>query len=166
MVNGAQLFYLPQFGIDQSAWLTGLVNSAPYLCCAMLSCWLSVPMNVSTLSHPFATMTNTRQNWWGRRGTIFVTCAWSAVACLWQALTDSWWHMLIARFALGLGIGPISATVPIYASECSPPLIRGAMTMQCRVLPLLKVPMLAFDYRLTLYRANVDRFWHHAWFRG
>lgn len=36
----------------------------------------------------------------------------------------------IARFALGLGIGPKSATVPIYAAECSPPQIRGALVMQ------------------------------------
>ena len=38
--------------------------------------------------------------------------------------------MFIARFALGLGIGPKSATVPIYAAECTPPLIRGALVMQ------------------------------------
>ena len=28
------------------------------------------------------------------------------------------------------GIGPKSATVPIYAAECSPPEIRGALVMQ------------------------------------
>ena len=38
--------------------------------------------------------------------------------------------MFIARFALGLGIGPKSATVPIYAAECTPPQIRGALVMQ------------------------------------
>ncbi|KAJ4297671.1 hypothetical protein N0V90_005565 [Kalmusia sp. IMI 367209] len=42
----------------------------------------------------------------------------------------TWWHMFIARFALGLGIGPKSATVPIYAAECTPPSIRGALVMQ------------------------------------
>lgn len=66
----------------------------------------------------------------GRRGTIFVACASksaatqppcqgsglltgvvvSAVACIWQAFTNSWWAMFIARFMLGLGIGPNSAT--------------------------------------------------------
>jgi len=49
-------------------------------------------------------------------------------------MTNTWWHMFIARFALGLGIGPISATVPIFASECSPPLIRGALVMQCTLI--------------------------------
>ena len=38
--------------------------------------------------------------------------------------------MFIARFFLGLGIGPKSATVPIYAAETSPPAIRGALVMQ------------------------------------
>ncbi|CZR53000.1 probable transporter (major facilitator superfamily) [Phialocephala subalpina] len=119
VVNGAQIFYAPQFGIgsktsSRDSWLVGLVNSAPYLCCAFVGCWLTVPLN----------------NWWGRRGTVFITCVVSALACIWQALTGSWWHMFIARFALGLGIGPKSATVPIYAAECSPPQIRGALVMQ------------------------------------
>ena len=38
--------------------------------------------------------------------------------------------MFIARFCLGLGIGPKSATVPMYAAECSPYKIRGALVMQ------------------------------------
>jgi MFS family permease len=38
--------------------------------------------------------------------------------------------MFIARFILGIGIGPKSATVPIYAAECAPPGIRGALVMQ------------------------------------
>lgn len=35
----------------------------------------------------------------------------------------------IARFFLGLGIGPKSSTVPVYAAECSPAPIRGALVM-------------------------------------
>lgn len=65
----------------------------------------------------------------GRRGTIFVTCVISSLACLWQAFTNNWWHLFIARFALGLGIGPKSATIPIYAAECTPANIRGALVM-------------------------------------
>lgn len=103
VVNGAQTFYTAQFGIGgkdpRSTWLTGLLNSAPYLCCACIGCWLTVPFN----------------HWFGRRGTIFITCCFSAIACFWQGFTNTWWHMFIARFALGFGIGPKSATVPIYA---------------------------------------------------
>ncbi|KAI4185302.1 MAG: hypothetical protein L6R41_004216 [Letrouitia leprolyta] len=124
-VNGAQLYYAYAFGIgkdvrgddpsghDGDAGLRGLVNSAPYLCCAILGCWLTEPLNRIL----------------GRRGTIFVTCVISSLACLWQAFTNNWWHLFIARFALGLGIGPKSATIPIYAAECTPANIRGALVM-------------------------------------
>ena len=40
VVNGAQSFYKKAFGIgsdsEKDAWLLGLVNSAPYLCCALV----------------------------------------------------------------------------------------------------------------------------------
>ncbi|KAE8145652.1 hypothetical protein BDV25DRAFT_144448 [Aspergillus avenaceus] len=118
VVNGAQIFYKYQFGIgggdSRSNWLVGLVNASPYLCCAVIGCWLTVPFNA----------------WFGRRGTIFITCCFSAIACLWQGFVNTWWHMFIARFALGFGIGPKSATVPIYAAETAPPAIRGALVMQ------------------------------------
>ncbi|KAL1995964.1 hypothetical protein VTN49DRAFT_830 [Thermomyces lanuginosus] len=118
VVNGAQVLYKYQFGIDgtdpRSTWLHGLLNSAPYLCCAVAGCWLTIPFN----------------HWFGRRGTIFITCVISTLACLWQGFVNTWWHMFIARFALGFGIGPKSATVPIYAAETAPPAIRGALVMQ------------------------------------
>ncbi|KAI0142371.1 hypothetical protein F4776DRAFT_503005 [Hypoxylon sp. NC0597] len=119
VVNGAQSFYKTQFGIDdaesqRNSWLLGLTNAAPYICCAIAGCWLTEPMN----------------KLFGRRGTVFVSCLVSALACFWQAFTNTWWHMFIARFALGFGIGPKSATTPIFAAECSPPKLRGALVMQ------------------------------------
>lgn len=118
VVNGAQVLYKTQFGIDgndpRSTWLLGLLNSAPYLCCAIAGCWLTIPFN----------------HWFGRRGTIFITCVISSLACIWQGFVNTWWHMFVARFVLGFGIGPKSATVPIYAAETSPPAIRGALVMQ------------------------------------
>ncbi|WFD38151.1 uncharacterized protein MJAP1_001099 [Malassezia japonica] len=35
----------------------------------------------------------------------------------WLGVTNSWRHMFIARLVLGLGIGPKSATVPMFAAE-------------------------------------------------
>ncbi|KAI5984767.1 hypothetical protein EDC04DRAFT_2914118 [Pisolithus marmoratus] len=117
VINGAQLFYPSQFGMDtttsRGSWLLGLVNSAPYLCCATLSCWLTHPLN----------------QWLGRKKTIFVTCFISFATCIWSAVTNTWWHLFIARFFLGFGIGPKSATVPVYAAECAPAAIRGALVM-------------------------------------
>ncbi|KAK9369828.1 hypothetical protein V1509DRAFT_562081 [Lipomyces kononenkoae] len=117
VINGAQLFFMDQFGIggtsSHDTWTLGLVNSAPYLCCACIGCWLSDPLN----------------NALGRRGTIFLSCLVAAVTCIWSACTDTWWHLFIARFCLGFGIGAKSATVPVYAAECTPAVVRGALVM-------------------------------------
>lgn len=141
--NGGQLFYKGQFGIDgvdpRSTWLTGLLNCAPYLCCAFLGCWLTVPFN----------------SLFGRRGTIFLTCLFSALACFWQAFANTWWHMFVARFFLGFGIGPKSATVPIFAAETTPPRIRGALVMQWQMWTAFGI-MLGYAADLCFYRV-VDR---------
>ena len=124
-MNGAQLFYQHAFGTENSdpngptrveglhSGTRGLINSSPYLCCAVLGCWLTEPLNRLL----------------GRRGTIFVTCLISSATCVWQAFTNTWWHLFIARFFLGLGIGPKSATIPIYSAECVPANIRGGLVM-------------------------------------
>ncbi|KIP02928.1 hypothetical protein PHLGIDRAFT_130455 [Phlebiopsis gigantea 11061_1 CR5-6] len=122
VINGANLFFAPQFGLNtgngdadagRNQWLLGLVNSAPYLCCGVISCWLTHPLN----------------QWLGRRGTLFVTAFISFAACIWQGVTNSWQHLFVARFILGFGIGPKSTTVPVYAAECAPAVIRGALVM-------------------------------------
>ena len=58
--------------------------------------------------------------------------------------------MFIARFALGFGIGPKSATVPIYAAECSPPGIRGALVMQWQMWTAFGI-MLGYIADLAFY---------------
>ncbi|KAJ6498251.1 hypothetical protein DFH09DRAFT_1446722 [Mycena vulgaris] len=112
VINGAQIIYPAQFGIGSTSqhdtWIVGLVNSAPYMCCAFIGCWLTDPLNKAL----------------GRKKTIFVTCLISFLTCLWSAFTNTWWHLFIARFFL-----PKSATVPVYSAECSPAAIRGALVM-------------------------------------
>ncbi|OXB38861.1 hypothetical protein LQV05_004016 [Cryptococcus neoformans] len=127
VISGAQLFYPEQFGIGSTnpdpryannhEWLEGLVNGAPYLCCAVLGCWLTAPLN----------------KYFGRRGTIFITAFFSFITCIWSACMNNWWLLFIARFFLGLGIGPKSATVPVFAAECTPARIRGSLVMQWQV---------------------------------
>lgn len=95
-----------------SPGLLGLVNSAPYMCCAF-SCWLNYPLNRLL----------------DRRGVIFVTCLISSLTCLGQAFPQTWQQLFVARFLLGLGIGPKSATIPIYAAEAAPANCRGALVM-------------------------------------
>lgn len=123
--------------ISRNNWLVGLVSSAPYICCAFLGCWLTEPLNAVL----------------GRRGTIFVTSFISFATCVWQGVTDTWWHLFIARFFLGFGIGPKSATVPVYTAECSPPLIRGALVMQWQTWTAFGI-MLGNAAGLVLFRVS------------
>jgi len=65
VVNGAQIYYAEEFGLQppnmsesQASWIVGLINSSPYLACAVLGCWLTGPLN----------------NILGRRGVIFLSC--------------------------------------------------------------------------------------------
>lgn len=122
--NGAQKLYLDRFNIkpydkggrfsqNMTDNLTGLIVGAPYLACAVLGCWLTEPLNRYT----------------ARRGTIFISCFIAAVASIWEGVANSWVNLFLARFFLGLGIGSKSSTVPVYAAECSPAPIRGALVM-------------------------------------
>ncbi|KAK9472296.1 uncharacterized protein V1510DRAFT_417876 [Dipodascopsis tothii] len=117
VINGANLFYPKHFGVgsdsDHDTWIVGLVNSGPYLCCALAGCWISDPMNKLL----------------GRRGTIFWSCFIAMATCIWSACTNTWWHLFIARFFLGFGIGAKSSTVPVYAAESTPAGVRGALVM-------------------------------------
>lgn len=114
--NGAQLYFFPEFGTDKlsnSEWIEGLVIGAPYLCCCLVGCALTEPLN----------------NLLGRRGVIFLSCFIAGVASIWEAFTYSWVQLFLARLLLGLGIGPKSTTVPVYSAECAPASIRGGLVM-------------------------------------
>ena len=153
VINGAQIIYPAQFGIgdpksskypsstsdgppghvshssERDGWLVGLVNSAPYL----------YVLKLSNQSHPdLIVYTGVAQPFLA--GCLIPSINGSAArklssslvlhpSCIWSGLTNSWWHLFIARFFLGFGIGPKSATVPVYAAECSPAPIRGALVM-------------------------------------
>ncbi|ODQ64211.1 putative MFS myo-inositol transporter [Nadsonia fulvescens var. elongata DSM 6958] len=112
VVNGASLFFKKEFNITNN-WIEGLVIGAPYLCCFAIGCALTGPLN----------------DWLGRRGVIFLSCAIAAAASIWEAFTYSWVQLFLSRFVLGLGIGPKSTTTPVFAAECAPAAIRGSLVM-------------------------------------
>lgn len=113
VVNGAQLFYTVQFGLTENQLLLGLVNGAPYLACALCGVWINVPLS----------------NWFGRRGSIFIGCTLGVASSLWQAFSQSWVSLFIARILLGISIGNNSAAVPVYTAESTPKSIRGGLVM-------------------------------------
>jgi MFS family permease len=67
-VNGAQLFYFEEFNITD-VWIKGLLNGAPYLFSSLIGCWTTGPLN----------------NWFGRRGCIFISCLISFASSFWMA---------------------------------------------------------------------------------
>ncbi|KAK3066722.1 hypothetical protein LTR53_016811 [Teratosphaeriaceae sp. CCFEE 6253] len=105
-------FYFEEYNITNT-WTQGLLNGAPYLCSTLLGCWMNAPLNKIG----------------GRRFTIFVPCVISFISGIWMAAADSWYNLLIARFALGFAVGAKSSTTPVYAAESAPKNIRGALTM-------------------------------------
>ncbi|ABN64323.1 Arabinose-proton symporter (Arabinose transporter) [Scheffersomyces stipitis CBS 6054] len=147
VINGANLFYPKAFGVDtmhNSDLIEGLINGAPYLCCGILSCWLSDACNRRL----------------GRKWTIFWCCVISAITCVWQGLVNNWYHLFIARFFLGFGVGIKSATVPAYSAECTPKHIRGSLVMLWQFFTAVGI---MFGYVASLAFYNVgDRGIHYG----
>ncbi|SCV01520.1 LANO_0F12200g1_1 [Lachancea nothofagi CBS 11611] len=145
VINGALLFYPTPLALgaktDRNDWLQGLVNGAPYLCCAGVSCW----------------MTDWLNNLMGRKRVIFVTCLISAIACLLQAFAptgERGWHYLFAmRFLLGFGIGPKSATVSVYLAECSTKKLRGIICMNWQTFTAFGI-MWGYIFSLIFYKVG------------
>ncbi|KAI0518483.1 sugar transporter-domain-containing protein [Xylaria bambusicola] len=115
--NGANLTFPLQFGIGSNSthdvFLVGLINSAPYIGSALIGCWCSDPLN----------------NYFGRRGTIFISAIFCLITPIGGAVTQNWQQLLATRLLLGIGMGIKASTVPIFAAENSPASIRGALTM-------------------------------------
>lgn len=137
VINGATLFYPKVFGITEMEnpdLMEGLINGAPYLCCA-IACWTSHFWN----------------NRLGRKWVIFWTCLISAVTCFWQGLVNlKWYHLFIARFVMGAGVGIKSATVPAYAAETTPHTIRGSLVMLWQFFTAVGI-MLGYVASLAFY---------------
>ncbi|EMD36084.1 hypothetical protein CERSUDRAFT_85182 [Gelatoporia subvermispora B] len=65
----------------------------------------------------------------GRRNAMSVECIVFAVGVVIQiAATHSWGQFAAGRLISGLGVGSLSAAVPMYQAETAPPQIRGTLT--------------------------------------
>lgn len=145
VINGANLFYPKELGLGSGSkrddWLEGLVNGAPYLCCAGVSCWATDWLN----------------NMFGRKKVIFITCAISAITCFLQAFgpagTPGWHYLFAMRFLLGFGIGPKSATTSVYLAECSTKKLRGIICMNWQTFTAFGI-MWGYVFSLIFYRVG------------
>ena len=75
-------------------------------------------------------------------------CIFCFASCLGQAYCRTWQELLACRLLLGFGIGPKSATIPIYAAESVPSEeIRGALVMAWQMYTALGIMLgLAVSY--------------------
>lgn len=139
--NGANLSFPDEFGIgsgtDYDTWIVGLVNAAPYMASAAIGCWLSDPLN----------------NFFGRRGTIFFSAIFCTLSPIGGALTQTWQELFATRVLLGIGMGLKGSTIPIFAAENSPPLIRGALVMTWQLWTAAGI-FLGFCANLAVYRVG------------
>ncbi|THX98434.1 putative MFS myo-inositol transporter [Aureobasidium pullulans] len=137
-VNGAQLGYFKDFNITNE-WEQGLINGAPYLCSVLIGCWTSPVLN----------------KYFGRRGTIWISCFVSIASGAWQGATFDKWQLFASRFVGGFAIGAKSSTTPAYAAECSPPRIRGALGSQWQMWTAFGI-MLGFIASVAFYGIEVE----------
>ncbi|KAK2024728.1 hypothetical protein LX32DRAFT_731272 [Colletotrichum zoysiae] len=144
--NGANLSYPQVFGIsdkgeaclsagtcERNSWIIGAINSAPYMAICVMACWLSDPVN----------------NWLGRRGTIFIGAIFGLIGPIGQALCQSWPQILACRIFLGMGMGLMEVTVPVFSAENSPASIRGALVMSWQLFVAFGI-MLGFTANLAV----------------
>ncbi|KAF8659223.1 hypothetical protein AX16_001883 [Volvariella volvacea WC 439] len=120
--NGAGLVFPGEFGLSteagspsasKNAWIIGLIMSAPYISSCLIGCWLTDPLN----------------NALGRKRTVFVTTLICVLANIGSGLTRTWPQLLACRLLLGLGLGPKSATVPVYVAESASAYNRGKIVL-------------------------------------
>ncbi|MEO6867785.1 MAG: sugar porter family MFS transporter [Gaiellales bacterium] len=63
----------------------------------------------------------------GRRAVLALLGIVFTVGIAIAAVANGYWMLMIGRIVMGLGVGGVSAAVPTYLSEISPPQIRGRM---------------------------------------
>jgi sugar porter (SP) family MFS transporter len=109
VVSGALLFIKQDFG-GLSSFLQGAVVSG-LLLGAMLGAVAAGRMADSL----------------GRRPTIMIAALTFVVGIVLVLVSPDVWVLIAGRFVIGLGIGVVSMTVPLYISEVAPPSHRGAL---------------------------------------
>lgn len=82
----------------------GFVNSIPYLSAALLGVWLTKPCN----------------DYFGRRGCIFISGILLLISPLASAFTHNWQSLLGCRIIMGVGMGLKGSSSPVFATEHSP----------------------------------------------
>ena len=145
-MNGANLYFPSTLGIGTDsaldAFILGLINGGIYLSVALWGAWLSSPLNARL----------------GRRGAIFTGSALCLVANLGSAISWSWPILLFFRLLLGTGMGINASTVSVFAAECAPASIRGALAVSWQMWVAFGI-FLGFVANVAVYDFGPDTIW-------
>ncbi len=71
---------------------------------------------------------------WGRRRLILVAAAVFVVGTLAATVAGSAAELIAGRFVIGIGVGVVSAVVPLYLTELAPAHMRGRLTSLMQIL--------------------------------
>lgn len=112
----------------------GVINAGPTLF-GLLSAWAADPIN----------------NYFGRRGTIFITGLFCIFPVLAQAFTQNWWGLMICRLFMGLGMGIKISTIPVFSAEVAPASIRGGLVTSFQLWVAFGI-FIGFCSNLVFYR--------------
>ena len=120
-------------------WKFAAINAITYLTAGVFGCWISDPLQSSIL---------------GRRGAIFASACLCIAASIGAACVSRvWWHLLIWRAILGLGLGAKASVTPIFGAEVSPPHLRGKLVMNWQLFDALGI-FCGFSANLIFYWTN------------
>jgi len=140
--NGATLGFPVAFDVAghtlREEIIVGAINSAPFLCLAVLGAWLATPVNDAL----------------GRRGAISAGALITFLAVIASGLSQNWPQLLFARLVLGLGMGLNASTTPVYAAECAPAAIRGGLSVSWQMFTAFGV-FLGFCANLAMINYGV-----------
>ena len=103
-------------------------------------------------------MSDPLNNYFGRRGTIFVSAVFCLLSVIGSAVTQSWPQLLVTRLLLGIGMGCKASTVPIYAAENCPAAIRGGLVMSWQMWTAFGI-FLGFCANLAVYNVGHGLSW-------
>ena len=103
----------------------------------------------------------------GRRGAIFTLACLCIVASIGAAsVSHNWWHLLICRAILGLGLGAKASVTPIFGAEVSPSHLRGMLVMNWQLFDGKSPSYGSITTRTRLGLTVEHPFYYKAAFKG
>jgi MFS family permease len=91
--------------------------------------------------------------YFGRRGTIFISGTFCMLSVIGSGVSQNWYQLFITRILMGLGMGAKASTVPVYAAENCPALIRGGLVMSWQMWTAFGI-FLGFCANLAVYNTG------------